>query len=133
MPAATTSSAIVVFESRPCHGPELQRQFAHSEIVIRECRSVDDLFLSIDEYASSVLVIDPDSGLVEVIEWLGRFATKQSRRTPIIVVGGSTDLRELEWILREAGVTAFLPDHISGVDLARLCRCQLGLVCRSGT
>jgi hypothetical protein len=50
----------------------------------------------------------------------------QTTDCPIIACG-SASTTELEWRLRETGVTAFLPEVIPGDEFARLCRRQLGL------
>ena len=59
-------------------------------------------------------------------KWLSADVTRQIRRCPIIACGSAATM-ELEWLLREMGVTAFLPDVIPGSAFARLCRRQLGL------
>ena len=118
---------IAIFESRPYWGPELQRQFEHTNVTLREFRSVGDLSVSIVGFGTSLIVLDLDAALVDCVKWLGSGNSEQLLRLPIIAIGSSATA-ELEWLLREAGVTVFLPDMITGEELAKLCRRQLGIV-----
>jgi len=127
MSANSFDSIVAVFERQPCRGPELQRQFDRTRITVRECRSVSDLLPSISGFESALLVIDFDAAMLDCLNWLGSGEVNRSRHCPIIACG-SADTMDLEWLLREAGITAFLPDVISGDEFARLCRSQLGLV-----
>ncbi len=122
----TPESVIAVFELRPYWGPELQRQFEHTLIAVRECRCLADLLLSVNEFESALIVIDFDAAPDDCLKWLGSNIETRSRRVPIIACG-SAATKELEWVIREFGVTAFLPDVIPGDEFARLCRRQLGL------
>lgn len=124
------SAVIAVFESRPYWGPELQRQFIQMPVVIRECRTTKDLLPSISGFPSALLVIDLDAGLEDCLAWLGSDLMISADSYPIVACGTDATA-ELEWLLRDAGVTAFLPDVIPGDDFARLCRRQLGLTRRS--
>ena len=109
-----------VLEKHPYWGPELQRQFQQSGVMVRECRFIRDLFPSIEAFSSALFVIDLDSDLAEIVHWLGTEFAGHSRRIPIIALGSSRTA-ELEWRLREAGVTAFVPEFVPGGELARLC------------
>jgi hypothetical protein len=119
-------AAIAVFERRPYWGPELQRQFERIPVTICECRVVEDLLPSIHEFRTALMVVDLDAAIVECLSWFGTMATSHAACYPIIACG-SADTANMEWLLRDAGVTAFLPEAISGDDMARLCRRQLGL------
>lgn len=119
-------SIIAVFELRPYWGPELQRQFEHTCIGVRECRSLTDLFPSVADIEPALLVIDLDADVEGCLKWLVSDAGSQTKNYPIIACGSTATL-DLEWTIREMGVTAFLPDVIPGDDFARLCRRQLGL------
>ncbi len=125
MSTNSSDPVIAVFEPRPYWGPELQRQLKHTSIVVRECRAVSDLMPAIDGCQSALLVIDLDAALVDCLAWLGSEARSEPVRRPIIACG-STTTAELEWLLRDAGVTSFLPDLVNGEELARLCCRQLG-------
>jgi len=129
MSANSPESIVAVFERRPYWGPELQRQFDRNRVTICECRAVGDLLPSITGFGAALLVIDLDSALTDCLTWLGANRMNNSNRCPIIACG-SAETVELEWLLREAGVTAFLPDVVPGDEFARLCRWQLGLVQR---
>lgn len=117
-------AVIAIFEKQPYWGPELQRQFQSSRITLRECRSIRDLFPSIKNFENALLVVDLDAGLVDCLNWLGTEVARYSTPVPIVALG-SPATAELEWVFREAGVTAFLPDAIAGDDMARLCRRHL--------
>lgn len=124
MPAVSQPSTIAIFEKQPYWGPELQRQFQHTETAIRECRSLRDLSVTTQSVQDVVWVIDLEAGLEQSLEWLANDVAQLSFTVPIIVIGSPASA-ELEWILREAGVTAFLPELVTGEDLARLCRRML--------
>ena len=117
-------AVIAVFELQPYWGPELQRQFQSSNIVVTECRSVNDLLPIVEGFSKALIVIDLDAAIADCLSWLGTVVAKHPVRIPIIAIG-SVATAELEWRLREAGVTAFLPELIAGPDFARLCRRQL--------
>ena len=124
MSARSPESIIAVFELRPYWGPELQRQFENASLAVCECRAVTDLFPSIGDFESALLVIDFNAAPDDCLKWLGSDVRSHPRRYPIIACGSAATM-ELEWIIREMGVTAFLPDVIPGDDFARLCRRQL--------
>jgi hypothetical protein len=117
--------AIVVFEPRPYWGPELQRQFSRTSIAVRECRAIADIQPSTTEFRAGLIVIDLDSAIGECLAWL-ELDLSRPRRWPIVACG-SKATADLEWLLRDAGVTEFVPDVITGDEFARLCRRQLGL------
>jgi hypothetical protein len=129
MTTHSPESVIAVFEKRPYVGPELQRQFARSSVLVRECRSIGELLPLVADFDSALLVIDFDSAIESCLRWLYANAESNLRRWPIVGCG-SAAVADLEWRLREAGVTAFLPDVVSGDRLARLCRKQLGFTHR---
>ncbi len=127
MPHTAPDSAIAIYERTPYWGPELQRQFRHENVSIRECRNVSDLLPSIAGYRSALVVIDLGSDLVECLGWLSLVASNNLDR-PAIIACGTSGTAELEWLLRESGVSAFLPDLTPGDEFARLCRRQIRLV-----
>lgn len=118
--------AIVVFEAQPYWGPELLRQFQHTEIAIRECRKVDDLLPAANQLALGLLVVDLSSGLKDCLHWFNDVSCNR-QRWPIIACG-SNHTADLEWALRDAGVSAYLPDIVTGTEMAHLCRKLLGLI-----
>lgn len=129
MPLNSPTSIIAVYEALPYWGPELQRQFPQSSVAVRECRSLADLLPSIEGFAKSVLLIDLASGLEACLAWFASSALQRPASCSIIACG-SPETAELEWVLRDAGATAFLPDVIPGITLSKLCRRQLGLIQR---
>ena len=117
-------AVIAVFELEPYWGPELQRQFHSANVAVAECRSFDDIFPIVDGFSKAIIVIDLDTSIADCLAWLGTEVAKHPIHIPIIAIG-SAATADLEWRLREAGVTAFLPEMIAGPDFARLCRRQL--------
>ena len=95
-------------------------------LTVRECRAVKDLIPSVMDTEQPLLVIDLTAGLEECLQWLAEDFTRYPKSVPMIAVG-SAESRELEWLLREAGVTVYLPELIGGEALARICRRQLDL------
>ncbi|MEI8020785.1 MAG: hypothetical protein WCH39_21455 [Schlesneria sp.] len=121
MPINSPDAVIAVFELQPYWGPELQRQFQADNVAVTECRSVNDLFPIVDSFTKGLIVIDLDVAITDCLAWLGTEVAKHPVRVPIIAIG-SAATADLEWGLREAGVTAFLPELMARPDFARLCR-----------
>ena len=117
---------IALLEAKPRWGPELQRQFLRSAIEIRECRTIDDLFRTPIQAPAGLFLVDLDSFIEDL---LAEFTSKQGRNSaPWPVVGiASESLAPFEWILRDAGLAEFLPSTMTGEELSRVCRRQLGL------
>ncbi len=111
---------VLVFEKLPFWGPELKRQFTDQRVLVRECRSVQDLLPAAAEFAESVAVVCLDAAPTDCLGWLGRQFQCESRCR--IVVIASSELADLEWPIREAGAVGFVHDEIAGDRLARLCR-----------
>lgn len=120
------NTVISVFEARPYWGPELQRQFENSTTTIRECRSLSDLIPSTQGFDAALIVIDLESDLENALAWFIE-NWRESLHTCPLIACGSPSVSDLEWILRETGVTAFLPEVLSGDAFARLCRRHLNL------
>src|SRR5436305_792664 len=113
MTGKPTESMIGVYEQRPYYGPELQRQFVASSVAIREHRSLDDLIPSIEHSQRAVLVIDLNEAVDDCLKWLVVNFQNPLRNCPVIACGSAAN-RQWEWVVREFGVTAFLPDVIPG-------------------
>ena len=125
-----SSIGVVVFEKLPFWGPELKRQLTDQRVLVRECRSVQDLVPAAVGLTKSVAVICLDAGPADCLAWLGRQFPGGSRCR--IVAIASSQLADLEWPVREAGVVGFVHDEISGDRLARLCRRLLRTASSSG-
>ena len=124
--ASSAELVIAVFESRPFWGPELLRQFQQSSITVRECRALRDLAALTEDSRSGLFVIDLEDDALKCLGWLSSTWRRLPDRWPVIAIG-SAAIADAEWTLREAGVTAYLPDFVSGDEFAKLCRKQLGV------
>ena len=111
--------AVVVFEKRPRWTPELERRFVGENVRVRACRATADIEELLDAETATVLVFDLASVAIECLHYLGR--TFDRRRSVPVVVIGAGENAELEWLTREAGAIEFLPEHLGGKDLARIC------------
>ena len=123
---------VAIYERSPFWGPELQRQFQDSLILVRECRVFADLVSAVAGFESALIVVQLDAEVMECLQWLEGVGVRQRQTIPIVVCGSSAT-RELEWQLREVGVTAFLPTPPTGEDFARLCLRLLGAITRSAS
>jgi len=111
--------SLIVFERRPRWLPELQRQFLQSSINVKGCASVRGLWEAVRD-DGSLIVLVLDGAQADGLAWLVELADRH--KPPKIIVIGTKQTNDLEWPVRESGVTAFLPDDISGGELAVLCR-----------
>ena len=111
---------VIVFESRPRWGPELQRQFLHQEITVRASRSLDDLEALAGKSPHAAALIDLDAAPAACVQFLGR-RLGRSPYFPVVAVG-SPRMAELEWPLRELGAVSVLCDFPTGEQMATLCR-----------
>ena len=113
------TAGVLVFEKQPFWGPELKRQFTDQSVLVRECRSVQDLLPAAAEFSGAVVVLSLDAAPIDCLAWIGmRF--QNEAHYPLIVLA-STELSDLEWPIREAGAVGFVGDEIPGDQLARLC------------
>jgi hypothetical protein len=111
---------ISIFEKLPHWGPELKRQFASESVLVRECRSIHDLLPTAQQFRQSVAILVVDAAPEDCLNWMS--TQVQSDWNLCVVTIASKEFAELEWVLREAGVTAFVDDEIAGHRLASLCR-----------
>ena len=111
---------IVVFESRPRWEPELQRQFRNESVRVRGCRTLGELSAFSFPPVADVLVLDLPDDLAECLQWLSKLVT--SPRVPSVIALCPSDVRDLEWTLREVGVREVVFGDLSGAELARNCR-----------
>ncbi|MBS0204402.1 MAG: hypothetical protein JSS49_15970 [Planctomycetes bacterium] len=112
-------AGLVVFEREPVWGPELKRQYSNQPILVRECRSVQDL-VAIPEVAETVFVLTLDAAPQDCLSWLVGWCQRRPR-SPVVVIS-SAKLADLEWPIREAGAAAFVSDELAGHHVASLCR-----------
>lgn len=123
---------IVVLESRPRWEPELQRQFADEQVRVRGCRTVNELASLVFPTASTVsagiakiadtVVLQIPENAAACLQWITSLAARP--QAPAVIVLCMAESSELEWSLRDAGVSEVLIDEHSGERLARSCRRQ---------
>ena len=145
-----TSATIIVFEKQPRWTPELQRQFDGDDVRVRGCTTAADVVHTIaslpkplaaaefdltnespasviaplrDRLVGTLILLDLASGPADCLQFLGR--SLNATDFPPTVVIGSQELADLEWPVRELGALDFLLGHLSGDDLAAICRRQL--------
>lgn len=114
------ADGVVVFERDPYWGPELKRQFAGDWVVVRECRSLNEIHAVAADLEHVVILAVIDAAPAEILNWLERPAITMSRAGLIVI--SSPDWAELEWPIREAGAMAFMSDETPGVRVAHWCR-----------
>ncbi len=113
---------VIVFERQPRWVPEMQRQFIGEEVRVRWCTELRDMPRHLAANGSFVVILDFDENPAECLQFLNRFVSAP-RSVPFLCIG-SRNTAELEWIVRELGGLAFFPDHVTGDQIAALCRRQ---------
>ena len=83
------TQCLAVFERQSFWGPELQRQLAGRDVLVRECRSLNDLAAAANDTAMTVVLLDLDSAPAECLGWLGRQIREPFIR-PVIVCASSS-------------------------------------------
>ncbi len=109
---------ILVCEPAPFWTPALQRELQQDSLLVRGCRTPNELDALIDKHPLAIIVYGLNTGPAGCLSWL---ASRKSQSLPVIICG-STTTAELEPVCRELGARSFLPDLISHADLAALCR-----------
>ena len=117
---------IFVCEKRPRWTPELQRQFARDDVRVRLFTRFGDLRREAEAARPVAVLIDFAAGPAECLQLLGRIFGRAG--FPPVLVVGSPRTAELEWSLREFGVTEFLDEAAPGAQVARLIRRQQAVV-----
>ena len=112
---------IAVLERQRWWTPELQRQFLGTDVQVRSGRSFRDL-RSLLTPATRVLVVEFHVSPAECLQWLG--GRSEASAECAVVVIGTAQSAEFEWLVRELGATHFVPETIGGAALATLCRKQ---------
>ncbi len=120
MSGVTSSTAtIVVFETQPRWAPELQHQFVDEDVHVVGRSTTTDFVVEVESAERPV-------GLLEVASdpagCLARIGTLNSRALPPVVAVLTRDLADLEWPLRELGVTSVVDEFVPGHELAAVCR-----------
>lgn len=109
---------IVVFEHAPRWAPEMERRFlADDRVVVRACRRPRDVVRLLPEADPAVVVLDVPSDPAAALDVIPH--------VPVPVIAMIDDAtRDLEWSLRELGVTSVLHEFEPGTVLAGVCeRC----------
>jgi hypothetical protein len=114
--------ATIVLEKRSRWAPELERQFVNENVRVIGCRSFHDVMAHSVDTACGAILIDLAADPVESLRFLARRAAETSR-LPVLVIG-SEQTAELEWPLRDLGVTAFFARRVAAHEVAALCRRQ---------
>ena len=117
---------VVVLERQPYWQPELERQFLHQELVVKSCRSVDDLDDLTRTETPTVAVVDLDVDPPGTLRWLARRLTAGPDVSTIVVV--TEERHSLHWHIRELGAVAVVSEYLEGNRLARLCRKSLDVM-----
>lgn len=116
--------AVVVYEREPRFEPDLKRLLASRELLVRPCRSTNDVIALCGRMPGSVLVIDLEVSAAEVLRLLERLTLGRLGARPVVVAGPG--FGSLEWAFREAGAVDVVPTTIPSGELARQCLRLLG-------
>ena len=65
-------ACVAVFERQAYWAPELKRQFIGRRILVRDCRTIDDLLPSVSEFSSALILMVLDDAPAGCLEWLER-------------------------------------------------------------
>jgi DNA-binding NarL/FixJ family response regulator len=112
--------AIFVFEKSPRWDAELKRRLANHQVLVRPCRSAQDLLALCRQAPGSVAVIDFAAGIAEGLRLVESLAGLALAIAPVVI--GSRETEDLEWPARELGAAGFVTDRIGGDALADICR-----------
>ncbi len=114
---------IQILEKRPYWYSELQRTFQEESVQVQFCNSYSQLELFYQENSNSddstIGIIDFALDPAECLLFLGKYAVDSPISTIII---GLPKYGNLEWTLRELGVTQILSKPFSSVQLNESCR-----------
>jgi DNA-binding NtrC family response regulator len=116
--------AIFVFEKAPRWEAELKRRLADRQVLVRPCRSPQDVLALCRQAPGSVAVVDFAAGIADGLRLVEALAGLRLGISPVVI--GSRETEDLEWPTRELGASGFVTDRISGEGLADLCRRMLG-------
>ncbi len=120
MPDFVFPSTILVCEAKPFWTPELQRQFLDTNVTVRGCGRWTEMAGADSPPARSLRIVDLEHRTAELLAGMGRDVPRTER--PPLIVLASARWSEFEWVLREAGASAFFATWPTGEELARCCR-----------
>lgn len=117
-------ATIVVFETKPRWAPELQHQFVEENVRVVTVGRVRDISAEVESGGAVVVLLDFDTDPPGCLTHLGRSSAERIveggfSRTIVILTEVTSDL---EWPIREAGVTSVLDEFVPGHALADACR-----------
>jgi len=118
-----TPPAVLILEKTPFWSAELNRQFLDEPVSIRVRNQVQDVFSLLASNTVKILIIGVEIELDSVL----RLLTDLSQSFPEVqtLVLLSTENLELEWSLREVGVSEIIPAPVSGDQLKQILRRRL--------
>ena len=115
--------AILVFEKSPCWEAELKRRLASPLVLVRPCRSAQDVLALCRQVPGSVAVVDFAAGIADGLRLVEALIALRLRISPVVIASRETE--ELEWPARDLGAVNFVNDRIGGDKLADICRRML--------
>jgi DNA-binding NtrC family response regulator len=98
----------------------LKRRLADRQVLVRPCRSAQDLLALCRQAPGSVAVVDFAAGMAEGLRLVQALAGLSLEIAPVVI--GSRETQELEWPARDLGAAGFVTDRIGGDALADICR-----------
>lgn len=121
MPGTMTKmeTSVIVCEKSAYWGPELQRRFLDLKILVRECRSINELDENIMDTDASLVLIDVSAWPQETVTWITRNSLENMQVKLIACLTDET--RDIEWTLREAGFSAVIYDDTPATFAAKEC------------
>ncbi len=111
---------VIVCERDSRWTPELQRQYDAELIRVRRCTAISEIEGVLTPAIDAVVVLALDEALADGLRFLDRLH-QGSNDVPVVVVG-SAAAESLEWVVRESGAKAFVPDTTTGPQLAQICQ-----------
>ena len=120
MTSLVKRNEILVFEKQPWWTPELQRQFNETGLPIRMATSRTRLLEMLAAAESPLIVMVFDDAPADCLQTLS--VLKAKAQTVPIVVLASIESAELECPVRELGADGFVARHVTGDELASICR-----------
>src|SRR6516165_9542027 len=94
-PMSPLAPAVLVLEKAPRWESELKRRISGPQLLVRPCRSAEDVLSLCRQMPGSVVVIDFDAGVAEGLRLLEALDARRLRAVPVVVA--SRELDELEW------------------------------------